>query len=80
MHSKFEKIKKNFRKNFFYQNDIENFFFGEKNQKSSLIHQNDGLDELITIMDGFQPTTTFWGTFGRFYGPGLGGPNRPYTI
>ena len=28
-----------------YQNDIEKKIFGEKNQKSSLIHQNDGLDE-----------------------------------
>ena len=30
----------------FFQN------FSQKNRKSSLIHQNDKLDELITIMDG----------------------------
>ena len=40
-----KKRKKNFSKKKFYQNDIEKNFSAKKNQKSSLIHQNDGLDE-----------------------------------
>ena len=39
------KNEKKISKKKFYQNDIEKKFFGEKNQKSNLIHQNDGIDE-----------------------------------
>ena len=41
-----KKRKENFFRKFFcYLNDIEKIFFGQKNRKSSLIHQNDGLGE-----------------------------------
>ena len=49
------------KKSFHDQNDIEKKNFGEKDWKLSLIHQNDGLDELITIMYGF---FWFWEVFG----------------
>ena len=62
---KLKKKKKN--RNSFYPNVIdEKEIFGEKNQKLSLIHQNDGLDELIMIMDGLWSLEKFLGTFGRF--------------
>ena len=45
------------------QNDIEKKFSANKIQKSSSIHQNVQLDELITILDAFITFVKLWGAF-----------------
>ena len=80
--SKFEKTKKKFfEKKFFFikMTQKKKFFFGQKNRKSSLIHQNDGLDEQITIMDAFFSFGKFLGHFWSIFWSRSGvGPIRPY--
>ena len=76
------KNEKNFfrKKIFFYQNDIEKKFFSAKKIKNRVWYiKMTGSMSRLRLWTLFQSTTTFWGTFGRFFGPLLGGPNRPYA-